>query len=60
MILKQRRFEVPEATVTIENVVNEALTEKQQEDRGPWWCSLKLERATVCLGSPLAARARSR
>jgi len=53
--LKQRRFEVPEASVTIENVVNEA-PKKKNKDRGPWWCSLKLEQATAVLGSPLAAQ----
>jgi hypothetical protein len=53
--LKQRRFEVPEATVTIENAVNERPTKK---DRGPWWCSLKLEQANLVLGSPLAAEGR--
>jgi hypothetical protein len=53
--LKQRRFEVPEATVTIENVVNET-PRKKKKDRGPWWCSLNLEQATVALGSPLAAQ----
>jgi hypothetical protein len=51
--LKQRRFEVPAATVTIENVVNE---KPRKKDRGPWWCSLNLEQATVALGTPLAAQ----
>ena len=51
--LKHRRFEVPEATVTIENVVNE---KPKKKDRGPWWCSLKVEQATLALGTPLAAQ----
>jgi hypothetical protein len=51
--LKERRFEMPEATIAIANAAADVPGE--QRKGGPWWCSLKLERASVTLGTPIAA-----
>jgi hypothetical protein len=53
--LAERRFEISEATITVDNAVNEGLEQKKQEKRGPWWCSLKLTKGTLAFGRPLAA-----
>jgi hypothetical protein len=52
--LPQRRFEVPHATVTIENAINEARDPNKKGSRS-WWCSLDFEPATVVLRRPLTA-----
>ncbi len=51
--LAARRFEVPGATIAIANAGPDVPGE--QRKGGPWWGSLKLERATVTLGTPIAA-----
>jgi hypothetical protein len=53
--LPEHRFEISEATITVDNAVNEGLEQKEQEKRGLWWCSLKLTQGTVTFGRPLAA-----
>jgi len=53
--LQQRRFEIAEATITVDNAVNESLEQKKQEKRGPWWCSLKLTKGTLTFGRPMTA-----
>jgi hypothetical protein len=53
--LPQRRFEIAEATITIDNAINEGLEQKEQEKRGPWWCSLKLTQGTLTFGRPMTA-----
>jgi hypothetical protein len=53
--LQARRFEIAEATVTVDNAMNEALEKKEQEKRGPWWCSLKLTQGTLKFGRPMTA-----
>jgi hypothetical protein len=53
--LQERRFEIAEATITVDNAVNEALDHKEQEKRGPWWCSLKLTQGTLVFGRPMTA-----
>jgi hypothetical protein len=53
--LQERRFEIAEATITVDNAMNEALEEKEQEKRGPWWCSLKLTQGTLTFGRPMTA-----
>jgi len=53
--LQERHFEIAEATVTVDNAVNESLEQKKQEKRGPWWCSLKLTQGTLAFGRPMTA-----
>ena len=53
--LQERRFEIAEATITVDNAMNEALEHKEQEKRGPWWCSLKLTQGTLVFGRPMTA-----
>ena len=53
--LQARRFEIAEATITVDNAMNEALEKKKQEKRGPWWCSLKLTQGTLTFGRPMTA-----
>jgi len=53
--LQARRFEIAEATITVDNAMNEALEKKEQEKRGPWWCSLKLTQGTLTFGRPMTA-----
>ncbi len=50
--LPRRRFEVPHATVGIENAINEARDPNEKGSR-PWWCSLDFAPATVGLQRPL-------
>jgi hypothetical protein len=53
--LQERRFEIAEATITVDNAMNEALEHKEQQKRGPWWCSLKLTQGTLVFGRPMTA-----
>lgn len=53
--LQERRFEIAEATITVDNAMNEALDHKEQKKRGPWWCSLKLTQGTLVFGRPMTA-----
>ncbi|PWB70549.1 MAG: hypothetical protein C3F15_13800 [Holophagae bacterium] len=48
--LVARRFEIAEATVTVDNAQRDTGEERKG---GPWWCSLKLEQGTVLLSRPL-------
>jgi hypothetical protein len=53
--LPANRFEIAEATITVDKVVNEGLEQKKQEKLGPWWCSLKLTNGALTFGRPLTA-----
>ena len=51
--LLERRFEISEATVTVDNAQRDT---GEARKGGPWWCSLQLSQGTVVFARPLAAQ----
>jgi hypothetical protein len=53
--LPTRAFELSGTTIRLDNIVDEALSERKQEKLDAWFCEVALEKGTVTLGKPISS-----
>ena len=53
--LPNRTFNLSGTTIRLDDIVDEALSERKQEKLEAWFCDVELERGTVTIGKPMTA-----
>ncbi|MCW8984315.1 MAG: hypothetical protein OQK55_03155 [Thermoanaerobaculales bacterium] len=56
--LPAKEFNLSGTTILLDNIVDEALSERKQEKLEAWFCDVELEEGTVTFGKPMAAHGR--
>ncbi len=53
--LPTKQFDFSGTTIKVDNIVNEQLSEKKQEELEVWYCDVALQQGSVTFGKPTAA-----